>query len=514
MTSGGAEALKAAIRRSLFLIVLLVLLGIVSVNAFKQLRGPRYQASARVLVSPTNLVQIITNTAPSFVDPNRVEATARALAGSPEVYRRASDRNGGTLGSPSEMQTATSVTGGTDNDILTFSARGTDPGRTVGIANAVASSYIDWRAQLSSETIRKTEAAVAAKLASLPKDSPARGDLQSLLNKLDALSTATAGDTQLVASATSAKKTSPAPVKDTLLGFSIGLVIALLVVALREAVDTTVRSESDIEELLSAPVLATVRTLPRRTKMVTYGRHEAAYSDTYALLAANLAQARTGNEPMVLALTSAVSREGKTTTAANLAVSLARRGHSVLLADFDFRKPALTDLFQIPRDTPGVLQVLNGQARVEEVLWSVTLTGPRPRVSKNGVLPAATGGASTNGKETEAAGGGSLVLLPSGGAVRSQSGTLSQRLGPLLKQLRVRADFIIIDTPPALLTVEMAELSRLIDDVLVVVRQGRVTQRSLRSLSRQARTWPAELAGAVLTDAPAGEEQYAYYGSR
>jgi non-specific protein-tyrosine kinase len=302
-------------------------------------------------------------------------------------------------------------------------------------------------------------------------------------------------------------------VKDTLLGFSIGLVIALLVVALREAVDTTVRSESDIEELLAAPVLATVRTLPRRTKMVTYGRHEAAYSDTYALLAANLAQSRTDNKPLVLALTSAVSREGKTTTAANLAVSLARRGHNVLLADFDFRKPALTDLFQIPREAPGVLQVLNGSAHLEDVLWSVTLTGARPRVSKNGALPAAAA-PSTNGKETESTGGGSLLLLPTGGAVRSQSGTLSQRLGPLLKQLRVRADFVIIDTPPALLTVEMAELSRLIDDVLVVVRQGRVTQRSLRSLSRQARSWPAELTGAVLTDAPASEEQYAYYGSR
>ena len=511
MTSGGAEALKAAIRRSLFLIVLLVLLGIVSVNAFKQLRGPRYQASARVLVSPTNLVQVITNTAPSFVDPNRIEATARALAGSPEVYTRAADRNGGTLGSPSEMQSATSVTGGNDNDILTFAARSTDPGRAVGIANAVANAYIAWRAELSGETIRRTETAVAAKLATLPKDSPARADLQSLLNKLDALSTAAAGDTQLVESAASASKTSPAPVKDTLLGFSIGLVIALLVVALREAVDTTVRSESDVEELLSAPVLATVRTLPRRTRMVTYGRHEAAYSDTYALLAANLAQARPADGPLVLAVTSAVSREGKTTTAANLAVSLARRGANVLLADFDFRKPALSDLFQIPHDAPGVLQVLSGPTRLEDVLWSVTLTGARPRVSKNGTAPAATG--STNGKETDAT-AGSLVLLPSGGAVRSQSGTLSQRLGPLLKQLRGRADFVIVDTPPALLTVEMAELSRLIDDVLVVVRQGRVPQRSLRSLSRQARTWPAEVAGAVLTDAPAGEEQYAYYGSR
>jgi len=512
MTSGGAEALKAAIRRSLFLIVLLVLLGVVSVNAFKQLRGPRYQASARVLVSPTNLIQIITNTAPSFVDATRVEATARALAGSPEVYIKAEERTGGAFGSASAMQAATSVTGGTDTDILTFSAKGADPNRTVGTANAVANAFSDWRAELNSQTIRKAEAAITAKLAATPKNSPAHADLQSLLNKLDPLSTA-AGDTQLVARATSASKTSPAPVKDTLLGFSIGLVIALLVVALREAVDTTVRSESDIEELLGSPVLATVRSLPRRTKMVTYGRHEAAYSDTYALLAANLAQARTDGNPMVLALTSAVSREGKTTTAANLAVSLARRGHSVILADFDFRKPALTDLFQIPREAPGVLQVLNGTVRLEDVMWSVTLTGARPRVSKNGAVPATTPAGSTNGKETDPS-GGSLTLLPSGGAVRSQSGTLSQRLGPLLKQLRGRADFVIIDTPPALLTVEMAELSRLIDDVLVVVRQGRVTQRSLRSLSRQARTWPAEVTGAVLTDAPAGEEQYAYYGSR
>src|ERR687888_2157342 len=172
MTSGGAEALKAAIRRSLFLIVLLVLLGIVSVNAFKQLRGPRYQASARVLVSPTNLVQILTNTAPSFVDPNRIEATARALAGSPEVYTRAEERTGGSLGSASEMQSATSVTGGTDNDILTFSAHGTDPGRTVGVANAVANAFIIWRADLSGETIRQKQAAGGAELAPPPKNNP------------------------------------------------------------------------------------------------------------------------------------------------------------------------------------------------------------------------------------------------------------------------------------------------------------------------------------------------------
>jgi Mrp family chromosome partitioning ATPase len=141
----------------------------------------------------------------------------------------------------------------------------------------------------------------------------------------------------------------------------------------------------------------------------------------------------------------------------------------------------------------------------------VTLSGARPRVSLNGQHAVTEAELGTNGDQAPK---GSLTLLPSGGSIRAQSGSISQGLGPLVKQLRSRADFVILDTPPALLTVEMAELSRLIDDVLVVVRQGRVTQRSLRSLSRQARSWPAEVAGAVLTDAPAGEEQYAYYGSR
>jgi Mrp family chromosome partitioning ATPase len=510
MTSGGAEALKAAIRRSLFLIVLLVLLGIVSVNAFKQLRGPSYASSSQVLISTTPIWQIITQTVPPFIDPTRTLDTAQALAGSPEVYKKAEDRTGGSLGTASELQSATSVSGGTNNDILIFSAKNSAPDRAVAIANAVANGYIAWRGQLESQAVRQTADELRTRLKALGANDPARKDLESLLTRLDSISD-TPADAQLIAPAASATKTSPAPVKDSILGASIGLVIALLMVALREAVDTTVRSESDVEDMLSAPVLATVRSLPRRARMVTYGRHEAAYADVYALLAANLAQLRSGNKPVVLAVTSAVSREGKTTTAANLAVSLARRGTRVLLADFDFRKPALSDLFQLPKDTTGVLQVIAGTARLEESLWSVTLSGTRPRVSLNGQYGLPDTEAGTNGDEARS---GSLTLLPSGGSIRAQSGSVAQGLGPLLKQLRSRADFVILDTPPALLTVEMAELSRLIDDVLVVVRQGRVTQRSLRSLGRQTRSWRAPIAGAVLTDAQAGDEQYAYYGAR
>jgi Mrp family chromosome partitioning ATPase len=81
-----------------------------------------------------------------------------------------------------------------------------------------------------------------------------------------------------------------------------------------------------------------------------------------------------------------------------------------------------------------------------------------------------------------------------------------------MRQMRSLADIVIVDTPAALLTVEMAEISRLVDRILVVVRQGRITRRNLRALSRQMRSWEAELAGVVMTDTPSAGDRYASYG--
>jgi Mrp family chromosome partitioning ATPase len=109
--------------------------------------------------------------------------------------------------------------------------------------------------------------------------------------------------------------------------------------------------------------------------------------------------------------------------------------------------------------------------------------------------------------------GGRLWVLPAGGTQRAHSHLNPRRLATLLEELRSRADFVVLDTPPALLTAEMADMADSVDSAIVVVRYGRVTHRSLRTLSRQARGWGAEMAGAVITDA-GGDEQYGYYGGR
>ena len=108
---------------------------------------------------------------------------------------------------------------------------------------------------------------------------------------------------------------------------------------------------------------------------------------------------------------------------------------------------------------------------------------------------------------------GSLTVMP-GGGVRIDSAPRFAMLPALLEKLPADADFVVIDTPPALLVAGMAEIAQSVDGVIVVVRHGVVHRRRLRSLGRQARSWRARLLGAVLNDTAGGEGYLSYYYGR
>lgn len=512
MRTHADETFKAAVRRSLPIVIGLVLLGFLAVNGIEQLKGPQYQAVAQVEVSATPLSSIITNSQPSFVDPQQFLDTAAALAASPQVYEQTRQQTHGALGSADSLQSETNVGEVTDTDILTFTASSSGATKAVRIANAVAEGYITYRGQLHSSSIDQTIAKLAATLAATPSG-PQHAQVAANLRRAQLIQGASGNDATLVERSVSAGKTSPSPVKDSLIGLSLGLIVALLIVALREAVDSTVRSEADVEDVLSKPVLASVRPLPRRTKLVTYGRHESAFSDTYSLLAAKLVPPKDAKRATVLAVTSALSREGKTSTAANLAVIAARRGANVILADMDFRKSELSSLFNVPGSAMGALQVLDGSASLEEVLWSVELHGLSATVHRNGGDPAFDKPHNErNGHGGDAQ--GTLRLLSTGGELTPRQANERPVLAPLLRALRADSQMVIIDTPPALLTAEMTELATLIDLAIVVVRQGYVSQRSLRALARYAQSWPTDVAGAVLTDVRMPSQYGMYYGAK
>ncbi len=155
MRPSAAEALKAAIRRSLPIVIALVVIGVLAVNIFKQIQGPQYQATSRVYHTTTDLASALTNIQPSFVDPARSSKTSLALARSPEPYLRAAAKLGLP---PGQVRGDTSVSGSQDDDVIAFTAKAPKEAEAVRIANGVADAYVQWRADIQSETIDRAVA--------------------------------------------------------------------------------------------------------------------------------------------------------------------------------------------------------------------------------------------------------------------------------------------------------------------------------------------------------------------
>ena len=506
MSSEGVETLKLVARRSLWIVVVLVLLGAALMTFLRQSQGAEYRASARVVLSPIDLAAALAGFQ-GYVDPELVDDTEQRLASASQLFARVAAQADGTLGSASELRAATEVS--KDAATVTFSVTGSDENRVIRSANALASQYQDWRADVSSNAI---DAAIQQVESQLGSEQTRDREIVDELNRLRVLRTLTSGNVLLVERTRTALKTRPSPIRDAMTGGFIGLFVALLVVAAREAIDTRVRSEGEVEDLLSIPVIGTVETLPRRTKFLPAGRRGQRYGDMYALLASSIARARDG-AGTVIAVTSATAEEGKTTTASNLAAALARRNADVLLVDLDSRKPSLAGLFKIPQTAPGIDEVIDRKVSPERAMWTVSLNGRSP--SAFPYRSRSSGGddvvAAENGDP--ASGLGSLRVLPMRPAAKDGVVQRSPRLRPMLGALRKKADFIVLDTPPALSVPDMTEIAQLVDMVLIVVRHGRVSRRSLTALTRLHRSWPDVQVAAVLVGTPRHEDSYAYYGA-
>jgi Mrp family chromosome partitioning ATPase len=505
MRMSGIEELKSVLRRSAVFIGAVVLLGILAMNVIRQIGGPQYQAKARVLLNSSDLSSALLGINPVYRDPARQDEAEQNLTNSPELYAYAAQRAGRGAGSAAELMANT--TASVANNVVDFTGKTSDADRSMRIVNVVASAYPGWRAQVSGRAVDAAIAQVRDQITRVGQTP----ELTKQLQQLQVVKTLTSGDTLFVDQATTATKTTPKPVSDSLLGGMIGLVIGLLLVGGRELFDTTVRTESEVEDTLDVPVLASIQSLPRRLRTSVLGAGGSRFNDEYELLAANIAQIFDRREGTVqLAVTSALPGEGKTTTAANLAAALSRRGASVMLADFDLRKPSISDFVGIPRGSAGVSELLAGAAELRSVLWHVLPNGEGSRSLQTQLAPARrrrSSSAPGPAVRTE----GSLTVMP-GGGVGLESSPQFAKLPALLERLPSDADFVVIDTPPALLVAGMAELAQSVDGVIVVVRPGFVHRRRLRALARQTASWHARLIGAVLNDSPGSEGYMAYYG--
>ena len=206
-------------------------------------------------------------------------------------------------------------------------------------------------------------------------------------------------------------------------------------------------------------------TAAPQIELVPHERPRTLISEAYRSLrtALLLSSAR---EIKTVAVTSAVAGEGKTATASNLAVVLAQLGRPVLIVDCDLRKPRLHHVFKVSNRL-GLVNQLTGTADLDAV-----------------ILP------------TEVP---NLWVLPSGSTPPNPSELLaSERLRELLRTLRGRFDYVIVDTPPALAVTDSTIVGALVDGVVLTLRSHKVTREEARLVRDRLRQADIKVLGAVL----------------
>ena len=459
-----------------------------------------YEAHSQLLVQAYAPDLTLPNTPASFSDPTRARATALQLATIPEVGQRVARQL--HLTSSQGSHVTTSAAG--DSDVVTIKATSPNPQLAANLANAFAEQYIDFRRQTSADRYLAAAEIIHQKVARLkakvlarakgqattpkpPSDRPAahRSNLRKLQDQIDRLKLLAAtqtGGAQIVQRATvPAEPVSDNRWRNALIGALGGLILGFVLVFLRERLSDRLEREDDLGDLApGVPVLAYVP--PGRSRRST-GR----LADGYHNCAAALMSMRPDGGPRTVLVTSAMSQEGKSSTALNLALDLAQRDANPLLVEADLRRPVLGGVGKVEGPSDGVRAVLAGTSTVEQATGSGTFEP-------------------TRGRGPRVALSGTLNLIPAGDGKAAPQTLIGDRSATaLLSRARERAGYVIVDGPPLGVVADVLPVAKRADAVIVVVRLGHTRTRRLRRLLDQLRNAQVEPAGIVVIGADTGE---------
>lgn len=202
----------------------------------------------------------------------------------------------------------------------------------------------------------------------------------------------------------------------------------------------------------------------------------------------------------VIMVTSALDREGKSTTIANLAVAFARTGRRVVLVDLDLRRPALARFFGL-RGREGLTNVALGECSLDDAIRYVA------------VEPEGARATSVNGNGSGSIEGVLELLLSGPPPPGAGEFAASDAVGKILNELRERADLVLVDAPPLLQVGDAVTLTARVDALFVVTRLKTLRRPVLKELARVLEACQGEKLGFVLTGAKF-EEGYGYAGYR
>jgi len=298
-----------------------------------------------------------------------------------------------------------------------------------------------------------------------------------------------------------ANPSSPNPVKNTVIGFLLGFILSVAVVALRSIFDITIRTEDDIEQVTKYPVLTAVPDMTAASKggshYYGYGNEKKrtgtgkdalfgsgigfAASEAYKLLRTKLQFSfADDNTSHVIAVSSALSGEGKSLSSINLAYSLAELGKKVVLVDCDMRRPTLAEKLGIDKQL-GLSSYLTRQSELVDLVQYCGITGDERafHVIASGQNPP-----------------NPIELLS------------SARMALALNILRKSYDYVILDLPPVGEVSDALAIADKADGTLLIVRQNYCNRIALNDTIRQFEFVNMKLLGVVFNGTKETEGKY------
>ena len=266
-----------------------------------------------------------------------------------------------------------------------------------------------------------------------------------------------------------------------LLAAAIGLVLAAGAAYLLEYLDDTLKNPDDVKKELGLTTLGAVPQIENsEDELIALSSSHSAAVESYRVLRTNLQFAAVDRPLRTLLITSPAPTEGKSLTAANLAVAQAQAGRRVILVDTDLHRPRLHRLFKLRNNACVTTALLAEHPALDDLLQEASVPGLR--VLTSGPLP-------PNPAE----------LLG------------SARMKELLVELTAVADTVVLDSPPATALSDAAILSTQSDGVLLVLDSGRTRRESARRSLEALGRVNARVVGVLLNRMPTRGAGYYYY---
>jgi len=499
------------LRRRRWVLLLAIVVVPAGAVALSMLQPARYSACANVLLSRQSLANSLSNVVdPTMtVDPQRLVDTQTDVARSPQIAAAVLAVAQVKSRKPQQFLDTSSVTAKAGTDVLVFCDTEPKAAAAAQFATLYAKQYIVYANELSTRAIKSARDEVEAKLATLQSAGQScTGFCADLLSKDQQLATMEAlqtGNATLIKAADGAARTQPNPVRDGLLGLLVGVALGLGLAFLRDHLDTRIRSASEVSQRLGLPLLARLpeppRNLRKSNQIVMIDEPTSHHAEPFRVLATNLEFVSHELQPRTIMVTSACQGEGKSTTAANLAVTIARTGRRVALVDLDLRRPFVHELFHVPPE-PGLTTMALGHATLEDALVPFPVGGGVAATSHTG-----PGTVATVENRLQVLCSGRMPPNP-GEFIRSRG------VGRLIMHLSEVFDTVIIDAAPLLGLGDSLALIPRVDAIVLVARLEMLRRPTLDELHRVLEGSGANALGIVVTAAQREGDGEAYgYGN-